>query len=55
MMQTGFLLAHRDVEIFPDVAAGFLPNLRTVKIFQGKRQVGYKSVQKGGTLPWGRL
>ena len=48
MMQTGFLLAHRDVEIFPDVAAGFLPNLRTVKIFQGKRQVKNRRRGTGG-------
>lgn len=39
MMQTGFLLAHRDVAFqnLPRCSCGlcFLPNLRTVKIFQG--------------------
>ena len=50
MMQTGFLLAHRDVafQCLPRCSCGFcfLPNLRTDKIFQGKRQV---KNSRGGT------
>ena len=52
MMQTGFLLAHRDVacQNLPRCSCGlcFLPNLRTVKIFQGKRQVKNRRRGTGG-------
>ena len=52
MMQTGFLLAHRDVAFqnLPRCSCGlcFLPNLRTVKIFQGKRQVKNRRRGTGG-------
>ena len=51
-MQTGFLLAHRDVAFqnLPRCSCGlyFLPNLRTDKIFQGKRQVENRRRGTGG-------
>ena len=52
MMQTGFLLVHRDVAFqnLPRCSCGlcFLPNLHMVKNFQGKRQVKNRRRGTGG-------